>query len=59
MDVVVHNAGVTRDKTLGRMSPEQWDLVIAINLVAPQRITDALVEADVLNTGAASSGCRR
>ncbi len=52
VDVVVHNAGVTRDKTLGRMSPEQWDLVIAINLAAPQRITDALVEDGALNKGA-------
>ncbi len=52
VDVVVHNAGVTRDKTLGRMSPEQWDLVMAINLAAPERITEALVEADVLRRGA-------
>jgi len=52
VDVVVHNAGVTRDKTLGRMSPEQWGLVMAINLAAPERITDALVEADVLRPGA-------
>jgi 3-oxoacyl-[acyl-carrier protein] reductase len=51
VDIVVHNAGVTRDKTMGRMSPEQWDLVMAINLVAPQRITDALVEADALKPG--------
>ena len=28
VDVVVHNAGVTRDKTLGRMSEELWDMVI-------------------------------
>ena len=28
VDVVVHNAGVTRDKTLGRMSAELWDMVI-------------------------------
>jgi len=52
VDVVVHNAGVTRDKTLGRMSPEQWDLVLAINLAAPERITEALVQADVLKPGA-------
>jgi len=51
VDVVVHNAGVTRDKTLGRMSPEQWDLVLAINLIAPQRITEALLEAEMLNAG--------
>jgi 3-oxoacyl-[acyl-carrier protein] reductase len=38
VDVVVHNAGVTRDKTLGRMSAELWEMVIGINLTAPQRI---------------------
>ena len=42
VDVVVHNAGVTRDKTLGRMSEDQWDLVIGINLSAPQRIDQEL-----------------
>ena len=34
IDVVVHNAGVTRDRTLGRMLAEQWDVVIAVNLTA-------------------------
>jgi hypothetical protein len=24
--VIVHNAGITRDKTLARMKPELWDL---------------------------------
>jgi 3-oxoacyl-[acyl-carrier protein] reductase len=38
VDVVVHNAGVTRDKTLGRMSEDLWSMVIDINLIAPQRI---------------------
>jgi 3-oxoacyl-[acyl-carrier protein] reductase len=42
-DVVVHNAGITRDKTLGRMTEEQWRRVIDINLTAPQRITDELL----------------
>jgi 3-oxoacyl-[acyl-carrier protein] reductase len=43
VDVVVHNAGITRDKTLGRMSAELWDSVIEVNLRAAQRITDALI----------------
>ncbi len=43
VDIVVHNAGITRDKTLGRMSPEAWDAVMAVNLAAVVRITDALV----------------
>ena len=48
VDVVVHNAGITRDKTLGRMTHEQWSKVIAINLTAPQRITEALLARDAV-----------
>jgi 3-oxoacyl-[acyl-carrier protein] reductase len=50
VDVVVHNAGVTRDKTLGRMSEDQWSSVIAINLTAPQRIDKALFEQEVFRS---------
>jgi 3-oxoacyl-[acyl-carrier protein] reductase len=45
-DVIVHNAGITRDKTLGRMDEERWDSVVGVNLVAPERITAALLEHD-------------
>jgi len=48
VDVVVHNAGITRDKTLGRMTEEQWNKVIAINLTAPQRITEELLARDAV-----------
>jgi 3-oxoacyl-[acyl-carrier protein] reductase len=50
VDVVVHNAGVTRDKTLGRMDAEQWDMVLAINITSQERINDALLEGDTLRT---------
>ena len=46
LDVVVHNAGITRDKTLGRMQPEAWDSVLAVNLTAQERIDDALLADD-------------
>jgi 3-oxoacyl-[acyl-carrier protein] reductase len=46
VDIVVHNAGITRDKTLGRMKPEYWDQALGINLNAVIRITDALVGED-------------
>jgi 3-oxoacyl-[acyl-carrier protein] reductase len=42
VDVVVHNAGVTRDKTLGRMSEDLWNTVLGINLAAPLRIDHEL-----------------
>ena len=46
--VVVHNAGVTRDKTLGRMTEDLWNLVIGINLDAEQRIDHELFERKVI-----------
>ena len=49
--VVVHNAGVTRDRTLGRMPEADWDLVVAVNLAAILRINDALL-AGPLQDGA-------
>ena len=51
IDVVVHNAGVTRDKTLGGMPEHFWDMVININLSSEERINDALIEQDVLKEG--------
>jgi 3-oxoacyl-[acyl-carrier protein] reductase len=43
VDVFVHNAGVTRDKTLGRMDEARWNLVLAINTTAIERIHGELV----------------
>ncbi|HEY2602952.1 MAG TPA: SDR family oxidoreductase, partial [Thermoleophilaceae bacterium] len=51
VDVVVHNAGVTRDKTLGRMADKLWDVVIGINLLAPQRIDQELFEREAIRSG--------
>jgi 3-oxoacyl-[acyl-carrier protein] reductase len=42
VDIVVHNAGITRDKTLGRMPQELWDQVLGVNLRAVAGITEAL-----------------
>ncbi|EOR08491.1 3-oxoacyl-ACP reductase [Acinetobacter tandoii] len=49
VDIIVHNAGITRDKTLANMKPELWDLVININLSAIERVNDYLLEHDGLN----------
>lgn len=51
VDVVVHNAGITRDKTLANMKPEIWEQTVDINLAAVARITDALIEANLLREG--------
>jgi 3-oxoacyl-[acyl-carrier protein] reductase len=49
IDVVVHNAGVTRDKTLGRMTEEIWDQVLEINLLSEIRIDDELLGRELIN----------
>lgn len=48
VDIVVHNAGITRDKTLAKMSEAFWNSVIEVNLKAPQVLTQALLEAGTL-----------
>lgn len=48
VEVVVHNAGVTRDKTLANMSEAQWDQVIAVNLQAVISVDDMLLSTGLL-----------
>lgn len=43
LDVLVHNAGVTRDKMLRNMAPHLWDMVLDINLGAIMRINERLM----------------
>lgn len=52
LDIIVHNAGITRDKTLANMDEGRWTSVLAVNLAAPQRISAALVEKGILGEGA-------
>ena len=42
LDILVHNAGVTRDKTLSKMPDHFWDMTLNINLTAPLKITQQL-----------------
>ncbi|GAB6984954.1 3-oxoacyl-ACP reductase [Nocardioides pyridinolyticus] len=49
VDVVVHNAGITRDKKLANMAEDRWDQVISVNLTAPERITRHLLDEKVIN----------
>lgn len=48
LDVVVHNAGITRDKLLANMTAERWDGVVGVNVLAPLRLTEALLAGGVL-----------
>ncbi|MBB4687351.1 3-oxoacyl-ACP reductase [Amycolatopsis jiangsuensis] len=49
VDVVVHNAGITRDKTLGNMTEAGWDAVLTVNLAAQLAVNDTLLGDKVLN----------
>ncbi|MGQ5263126.1 3-oxoacyl-ACP reductase [Micromonospora sp. ZYX-F-536] len=51
VDVVIHNAGITRDKTLGRMDADRWDQVIDVNLSSQERINDVLLERELIPAG--------
>ena len=42
-DILVNNAGITRDKLLANMDEARWDSVVAVNLLAPLRLTEGLV----------------
>ncbi|MGH1565626.1 3-oxoacyl-ACP reductase [Mumia sp. DW29H23] len=51
VDVVVHNAGITRDKRLRNMKTENWHKVVEINVDAPQRITSELLDQKLVRPG--------
>ncbi|MEU6562236.1 3-oxoacyl-ACP reductase [Nocardia nova] len=51
VDIIVHNAGITRDKLLANMDASRWDSVLNVNLAAPHRITESLVAKGALKEG--------
>ncbi|HEX6228263.1 MAG TPA: 3-oxoacyl-ACP reductase [Solirubrobacterales bacterium] len=48
VDIVVHNAGVTRDRTIAKMPEERWTGLMEINLSSEERINDELLSRDLL-----------
>lgn len=48
IDLVIHNAGITRDKTLGNMPEHFWDMAIAVNLSADEHIDEELMKRELL-----------
>ncbi|MER5994252.1 3-oxoacyl-ACP reductase [Streptomyces viridosporus] len=51
LDVLVHNAGITRDRRLVNMPAERWGPVLEVNLASVLRTTDALLAAGALRRG--------
>ncbi|MEA5454416.1 3-oxoacyl-ACP reductase [Sinomonas sp. JGH33] len=52
LDIVVHNAGITRDKLLANMDDAKWNSVIAVNIAAQLRINEALLASERFGAGA-------
>ncbi|GAB2611520.1 3-oxoacyl-ACP reductase [Pseudactinotalea suaedae] len=48
LDIVVHNAGIVRDKLLANMTPDKWDAVIAVNIAAQLSMNETFMAADDL-----------
>ncbi|MFG2330681.1 3-oxoacyl-ACP reductase [Streptomyces sp. NPDC048604] len=51
LDVLVHNAGITRDRRLANMDAARWASVIAVNLTSVLDTTDALLKTGTLRAG--------
>ncbi len=49
--MLVHNAGVTRDRRLVNMPAERWSSVLEVNLASVLRTTDALLASGTLRAG--------
>ncbi|WP_217245629.1 3-oxoacyl-ACP reductase [Streptomyces sp. AC602_WCS936] len=49
LDVLIHNAGITRDRRLANMPAERWSSVLDVNLASVLRTTDALLAAGAVN----------
>lgn len=47
---IIHNAGITRDRTLKRMREEEWQQVVNLNFSAITRLQEALWTQDLLNS---------
>jgi 3-oxoacyl-[acyl-carrier protein] reductase len=43
IDILINNAGITRDTLLMRMTEDQWDLVLNVNLKSAFNLTKAVI----------------
>ena len=46
LDIMIHNAGITRDKLLANMDAGRWNSVLAVNIAAQLRINEALLASE-------------
>jgi len=51
LDVLVNNAGVTRDKRFKRMPPDAWQMALDVNLHAPYHLAESLAQNGLNDEG--------
>lgn len=44
IDIMIHNAGITRDRTMARMTPAEWDSVLQLNYQFPAKMSRELLK---------------
>ncbi|MFZ3414779.1 3-oxoacyl-ACP reductase [Arthrobacter sp. 3Tela_A] len=49
LDIVIHNAGITRDKLLANMDASRWDSVIAVNVASQLRMNTRFLESETFS----------
>ena len=48
VDIIIHNAGITRDKTIAKMDEKYWDMVLNVNLQALIRTNNLLLKSGTI-----------
>ena len=51
LDVVVHNAGITRDKLLANTDADRWERVLDVNLMSVLRMNEAILAEGGIGDG--------
>ncbi|MBF0227762.1 MAG: 3-oxoacyl-ACP reductase [Desulfobacterales bacterium] len=43
LDIIIHNAGITRDKTLAKMDSDRWEQTLNVNLISLIKLNEELL----------------
>lgn len=49
LDIMVHNAGITRDRLLANMDEARWNSVLAVNVESQLRINEELLNSEIFD----------
>ena len=49
LDIVIHNAGITRDKLLANMDSSRWDSVLAVNISSQLKMNERFLASETFS----------